>query len=305
MRSGGFLFETDGGSFDIDIGDVEKLAGSGDPDGLYAMGMAYLFGWEVEEDRERGFKLLEAASEKGQPDAMTLLVRLFMSHDYLMDIKKAVEYSMNGAEAGISDAQLFLGIAYMDGVGVGRDYAKAAELFRKSARQGNSEARNSLAFMYQEGLGVEKDGGKAFKLYKNAASAGNINAQYQTGAYYEGGISVKADMKKAAEWYGKAAESGDTFAMERLGIIYNHGSSELPSDPEMSFKWFLDAALGGMLGAMCYVGLYYMDGFGTEKDEEEGMKWLRLASSSGSKEADELLSKWGEGISGGRERHRT
>jgi TPR repeat protein len=87
--------------------------------------------------------------------------------------------------------------------------------------------------------------------------------------------------------------------MERLGIIYNVGSSGIPSDPELSFKWFLDAALGGMLGAMYYVGLYYIDGYGIEKDEEEGKKWLRLASSSGSSEAKELLSSLRHGVNDG------
>ncbi|MDR1954462.1 MAG: sel1 repeat family protein [Candidatus Methanoplasma sp.] len=294
-KNKGPSFEANKGSFDADIKEVRRLADAGDPDGLYAMGMACLFGWDVKEDRNKGFELLEAASKKGQPAAMTMLVRLFMSHDYFMDTKTAVEYSKKGVEAGISDAQLFLGIAYMDGIEVDRDYIKAAELFRLAARKGNSEARNTLAFIYQEGLGVEKDEEKAFKLYKNAASAGNINAQYQTGAYYEGGIGVKTDMKKAAEWYAKAAEQGDTFAMERLGIIYNHGSAEMPADPGTSFKWFLEAALGGMLGAMYYVGVYYLEGYGIEKDKEEGMKWLRLASSSGSEDAKELLSHLDDG----------
>jgi len=285
-----FVFETETGTFDADIDEVRRMVERGDPDGFYAMGMACLFGQGVEQDTKKGFEMLEAASEKGQLYAMTLLVRLFISHDYTnMDTEKAVEYSRKGAEAGISDAQLFMGTAYMDGICVEKDYAKAAELFRKSAAQGNSEARNSLAFIYQEGLGVEKDIEKAFKLFKNAAAAGSINAQYQTGAYYEAGTGVQKDLKKAAEWYGKAAEQGDVFAMERLGVIYYIGSAELRAEPELSFKWFLDAALGGMLGAMYYVGLYYMEGYGVEKDRTEGIKWLRLASSSGNEDAKDLL----------------
>ncbi|MCL2149104.1 MAG: sel1 repeat family protein [Methanomassiliicoccaceae archaeon] len=287
-KSKGFVFETGTGTFEADLDEVRRMADGGDPDGLYAMGMACLFGMGVEQDAEKGFRLLEAASEKGQPAAMTLLVRMFMSNSYMMATETAVDYSRKGAEAGLSDGQLFLGIAYRDGVGVDRDYKRAAELFRESARQGNAEARNSLAHIYQEGLGVDKDPVKAFKLYKNAASAGNVNAQYQTGACYEAGNGVKTDLKKAAEWYTMAAEQGDSFAMERLGILY--GLVDPPVDPELSFKWFLDAALQGMLGAMYYVGVYHLEGFGVDKDVEEGMKWLRLASSSGSGEAAALIS---------------
>ena len=282
--------ETDHGIYEVDLEKIKALADKGDPTGLFALGAAYLFGWNVDHDEEKGIKLLEAASEAGQPNAMTMLVHLFMTQDYFMDPKKAVEYSIKGSDAGISDAQLFLGTAYLDGFEVERDYFKAAELFRKAAKQGNHEARNSLAYLYQEGLGVEKDETKAFRLYKNAAAAGNMNAQYQTGAFYEGGIGVKRDLGKAIEWYTKAAEQGDTFAMERLGVVYYCGSEEFPQDPELSFKWFLDAALGGMLAAMYYIGVFYMDGFGIEEDQEEGKKWLRLAASSGSEDAKEFLS---------------
>ncbi|MDR0508808.1 MAG: sel1 repeat family protein, partial [Candidatus Methanoplasma sp.] len=110
-----FVFETDDRTIEASIDEVMRMVEAGDPDGLYAMGMAYLFGLGVEQDISKGYELLESASEKGQPDAMTLLVKMFMSHEYTgMDKHTAVEYSKKGAEAGISDAQLFLGIAYMD-----------------------------------------------------------------------------------------------------------------------------------------------------------------------------------------------
>jgi len=295
----GFILETDDGTIETNIDRIREMAEEGEPDGLYGLGMAYLFGWGAEQDKEKGFKMLEAASEKGHPYAMTLLVSMFIRQEYVkLDIKKAVEYSMVGANAGISDAQLFLGTAYVDGAGVDRDYVKAAELFRMAAKQGNAEARNSLAFLYQEGLGVERDETKAFKLFKNAASAGSVNAQFQTGVCYETGSGVKKDLRKAAEWFGKAAEQGDSFAMERLGMIYSLGADGMAVQPELSFKWFLDAALLGMLGAMHCVGVCYIDGFGVEKDAEEGKKWLRLASSSGNETSKALLAEI-EGGAGG------
>jgi TPR repeat protein len=290
-KNKGPKFETDN---DNDLGDIESfkmLADKGDPDGLYALGAAYIFGMDIEQDDVKGIKLLEAASEKGHALAMTLLLQLNMEGAYSMDTQRSIEYAKKGAEAGMCVAQLNLGTAYLDGVGVEQNYAKAAELFRLSAKQGNTEARNSLAYIYQEGLGVEKDEIKAFKLYKNAAAAGNMNAQFQTGAYYESGIGVRMDWKKAAEWYSKAAEQDDSYAMERLGIMYYVGSSVLPQDPEQSFNWFLKAAMDGMLGSMYFVGVFYFLGFGVEKDKVDGMKWLKLAVSCGNEEARELIAK--------------
>ncbi|MDR2846447.1 MAG: hypothetical protein LBV63_04105, partial [Candidatus Methanoplasma sp.] len=99
----GFVMETDGGNVEVDIDHVKSLADSGNPDGFYALGMAHLFGWDIEQDVQKGFRLLEKASDAGHADAMTLLVSMFMSGDYHnMDSKKAVEYSKIGADAGIS-----------------------------------------------------------------------------------------------------------------------------------------------------------------------------------------------------------
>ena len=273
---------------------LKKTAEEGDPDGLYGVGLAYFYGWGVEEDREKGIRSFESACDAGSVFAMAhILHLLFVTHEYVLSKEKAVEYSKKAAAKGLSEGQLYLGIAYMEGAGVERDYRKAADLFRKSANQGNSEARNSLGYLYSEGLGVRKDEAKAFKLFRNAASAGNANAMYQVGICYEFGAGVSEDLEKAMEWYTEAADGGDTFAMERLGIIYRTGSAELPADPETSFEWFMSAALEGMLGAMRQVGLDYLEGFGVKKDREEGMKWLRLAASSGDEEAAAVLSGLG------------
>lgn len=293
----GFVFDTDEGSHELDIDQVKILADKGDPDGTYALGAAYLFGWGIEQDPEKGIELLEKASDLEQPEAMTLLVRLYMAKEYSMEIERAIEYSKKGAEAGISDAELFMGIAYMDGICADQDFDKAAEMFRRSAKQGNTEARNSLAYLYQEGLGVEKDLNKAFKLYKNAASAGNANSQFQVGTCYRLGIGVKEDIEAAAEWYKKAAEQGDAESMEMLGLLYLGGSDGLSVDLELSFDYFLNAALKGMMNSMMIVGKFYIEGIVVEKDIEEGLKWIRLAASSGYVPAKELLDEYNkEGI---------
>ena len=44
----GFVFHTPNGERDLSIDEVRALAARGDPDGLYALGMAYLFGWDIE-----------------------------------------------------------------------------------------------------------------------------------------------------------------------------------------------------------------------------------------------------------------
>ncbi len=43
----GFVFHTSDGEQELSIEEVRALADQGDPDGLYALGMAYLFDWDI------------------------------------------------------------------------------------------------------------------------------------------------------------------------------------------------------------------------------------------------------------------
>jgi len=44
----GFVFHTSQGETELSIEEVKQLAEQNDPDGLYALGMAYLFGWDIQ-----------------------------------------------------------------------------------------------------------------------------------------------------------------------------------------------------------------------------------------------------------------
>ena len=115
----GFVFHGPDGQVELSIDEVRGLAKNNDPDGLYALSMAYLFGWDVEQNEDVGYDLLEKAVAAGQTEAMALMVRLFMQGDYSgIDSEKAAGYAIEAAKDGIPDAQLYAGLAYMDGVSV-------------------------------------------------------------------------------------------------------------------------------------------------------------------------------------------
>ncbi len=285
----GFVFNTPQGDMELSIEEVERLAAEGDQDGLYALAMAYLFGWDVEEDAEKGYYYLEKAVGAGQTEAMALMVRLFMQGEYEgITSERAAQLSIKAAGDGIPEAQLYAGLAYMDGVSVEQDYKEAARYFRLAANQGSSDARASLAYLFQEGLGVEKDEHKAFMLYRTAARAGNVNAMFQLAVCYEFGTGTAVDLGQAAEWYRKGAEQGDAFAMERLGYLHSEGIGGGP-DPAAAFEWFLKAAMEGVTTAMTMTGHCYLKGIGVEPSEEEAAKWLKMAADNGDEEAKAIL----------------
>ena len=123
----GFVFHASDGDVELNIDQVRELAAQDDADGLYALAMAYLFGWDVEQDEALGYDYLERAVDKGQTEAMSMMVRLYMQGQYDgIDSVRAAQYSIKAAEDGIPDAQLYAGLAYMDGVSVKQDYSEAA-----------------------------------------------------------------------------------------------------------------------------------------------------------------------------------
>ena len=97
-----------------------------------------------------------------------------MDQDYAL----AAEYYEKGIETGDLTSSYYLGMLYLQGLGVEQDYEKAAELFASIAGSDNKSATGvvdagyELAVLYEKGLGVEQDTQKAVELYSVAGENG-------------------------------------------------------------------------------------------------------------------------------------
>ena len=85
------------------------------------------------------------------------------------------------AESGDVKAQSFLGIMYLYGQGVEKDYPKAYEWLNRSSQMANGHAQYHLGNMYVQGWGVERDYKKAYGLYKKSADKDIVQAQNNLG----------------------------------------------------------------------------------------------------------------------------
>lgn len=286
MERRGFVFHGSDGEAVLSLEQVMELADRGDPDGTYALALAFLMGYDAERDEVRGYALLERAVDLGNAEAMATMVRLFMRGDYGgIDSDGAGRLAIRAAEGGVADAFLYAGMAYLEGVGTGRDPERAAEWLRKAANSGNQEARTLLAHMFQEGIGVERDERKAYSMFRTAASAGCANAMYQTAACLELGIGTEADREGAKAWYARCAETGDAASYERLGMMLLQDG-----DAEGGFEATMRAAVDGVVTAMYTVGMCYLQGIGIPEDRDEAAKWLRIAADNEMDEASDALA---------------
>jgi TPR repeat protein len=133
--------------------------------------------------------------------------------------KEALRWFRKAAEVGDPQAQLNLGIVYMNGHGVARNDEEAARWWILSAEQGNVKAQNNLGYLYWSGRGVPQSFSEALSWYRKAANQGNADAQSNLGLAYENGQGVETDLSEAEKWYELAAAQGQVMASRKLESI--------------------------------------------------------------------------------------
>jgi TPR repeat protein len=177
-----------------------------------------------------------------------------------------------------------LGLLYMNGQGLVKDYGKAREWFQKAADAGNALAMNNVGALYEKGQGVAQDYGKAREQYQKAADADNPLAMNNLGALYVNGQGVAQDYGKAREWFQKAADAGNALAMNNLGVLYLRGLG-VAQDYGKASEWFQKAADAGISAAAYTLGTLYQTGQGVAQDYGKANEWLQKAVNAGNTNA--------------------
>lgn len=209
------------------------------------------------------------------------------------DYAKSMRLLRPLAEQGNARAQYGIGLHYLQGRGVNRNYDEALKWFLKAAEQGESGAQHALGALYTAGAGVKKDYAEAARWYRKAAEQGNASSQTMLGTFYGQGDGVPQDSAAALEWYRKAAERGHGDAQWRIGNMYVRGES-VPMDYAEAEKWFRKAALQEFAHAYFGLGHLHLNGLGVARDIDEAAKWFKLASAkarSAPTSAEEVAAK--------------
>ncbi len=134
------------------------------------------------------------------------------------------------AEAGSTVARSMLGLSYLYGDDVPKDYAEALHWLTLASNDGASRPMLHLGLMYKQGLGVSVDMEKAFNLCKRSADRGEADAYIQVAKMYREGMGTERDEQAALDWYEEAvtaAEKGwhSDLLEEARNYIQSHRSS--------------------------------------------------------------------------------
>jgi hypothetical protein len=158
--------------------------------------------------------------------------------------------------------------------------AAQAELTRilPAAQNGDRSAQMRAAVIYRDGLIGKSDGAEAYRWFTEAMKRGDADAPLMLGDLYARGLGVRQDYARAAELYRTAANFGRSAeAQYRLGDLYAYGRG-LPQDYALAIDWLRKAGLRGHAGAQSYLGSFYENGFGIDRDPVEAFVWYALAA---------------------------
>ena len=181
---------------DRPLGRIESSALAGHVPSQAQLGLAYMLGRSVGQDKAKAVEWLRKAVDQGEYRAMLWLGTAYehgqgvakddwrafdlwrRSHELGWDPATEKLHSLSDeyrkeAEKGNASAQFFMGVVHEYGYAGKPDAAKAVEWYRKSAEQGHSGAMFNLGTCYLEGTGVKKNIAEATKWFKRAASLGH------------------------------------------------------------------------------------------------------------------------------------
>jgi TPR repeat protein/pimeloyl-ACP methyl ester carboxylesterase len=229
----------------------EKAADAGNPAALNSLGSSYTFGRGVSKDPKQAVELFRKAATKDSRYGAASLARAYERGEGVpADQRKArywhakyVNTLQNDADRGDHSASELLSEMYKNGDHVPKDPAAAEYWSGKMVTQLEAGARNGHAWLAQRlgssylwGLGVEKAPDKAVTWLRKAAEAGDAYAMIGLADIVKDAVETEKWYGKALQLYAKNAESGDPRAMRQLGDMYLEGQGTQKNE-ELSLTW--------------------------------------------------------------------
>ena len=279
-------------------------------------------------DPAAGERLFRQSAQAGCPHGqLGLAVALLRSGD-AANLSQIQSLLHAAAAADLGMAHHLLGVLAETGAAGQVDHTQAATRYRQAADLGHAPAQLRYAFALLDGRGVPRDPFAAETLLRRAALAGDAQAAAVIGFLYTTDADLPPNYAEAAQWLRRAAETGHTAAARILGHILL-GTNGVPRDVTEAAHWLLLAASGGDVTARADIarlaltrqiaeddqrqvaallsqaagagdpvaqfdlGLCLAQGIGTDRNEQAGLDWVRLAARGGHSPATRMLAELG------------
>lgn len=194
---------------------------------------------------------------------------------------QALDKALSRAQSGDASAQTLVAEMMSRGFGIARDEKTAAFWYQQAAEGGDAVAMFKFALILMEGKFVTRDKVKADDFMRRAAEAGNASAQFNWGQILVSENPGPKGLMLALPFYEKSAEQGIADAQYAVSQIY-WSMKDVPAEKKAKARdWLMRAAKAGYDTAQVDLGIWLVNGFGGERNLDEGFRWLYGAAQRG------------------------
>ncbi len=257
---------------------ISDQANSGLSEAQYNLSQCYKNGDKVEANEDAYRYWLELAAEQGHLKAQVELADLLMAGDDENDHETAMKYYQSSAARGDVNARIRL--SQLIGMGGTTDLEKINIVFRYYAERGNPIDILRYANFLLKTAWNDKQRAEAFTWFKRLADNYNHpDAIVQLATMYSSGIGVKRNRKIYLETIKKGASLGIPKTSQLLADEYVKGSL-VEEDLEKALQLYEFCANNGVASSQYAVAMMYLEGKGTEINQEKARYWFDMYSKS-------------------------
>ncbi len=222
--------------------------------------------------------LAEAAAAKGDPQAHTLVARIYdEGFGITKDTITAARWYARAAQLCDVPAIFTYGLMLAEGRGVGKDRLAAGHMLELAALSGHALANYNLGLLFLRGDGKPENPYRAAQHIRYAAEKGVAAAQYDIAVMYQNGAGgLPNDGVEASRWMNRAAVAGHTPAQYDYAVMLLRGLG-LERDKGKAVIYMRAAAEKGVPGAQNRLAHMYKDGVAVDPNPVEALKWRLIA----------------------------
>ncbi|MCK9305771.1 MAG: sel1 repeat family protein [Bacteroidales bacterium] len=251
-------------------------------------------------DLDRAIYFYRIGAEQGYGFSQYVLGKFYYKGEGVeKDHAKAFQWLEKAAQQDVAPAMYYLGMLYADDRSAMFNMEKAAfwwmsSLFMDNRQETMGLAELQLSWCYALDVGVDTDGTDF--PYANADDCADYALYCLT--CVNDNLSAR-DVVKIDEdsWWYRRVKQGDAQALYWMGMCYSEIERIVPPNGgdknECTRDCFLKAAEKEHFGAQYIIAGYFYEGYGpvSVRDQEEGLRWYRLAAEQGYPDAIEKLEE--------------
>lgn len=260
----------------------EMAANKGDTDAMRML--IDLYTWYFKDEVKVNYWLKKASElengSTGTERTYQLAIRYFDGIGTEPNAVKAIELWKKCAEAGDMNAMFLIGWCHFNGKGVAKDTAKALEWFNQAASYGSGDAMNALAYCAFNGIGQAKNPQQATALYESVLPYNHSFAMKNMAYCKENGLGTAQNKAEAANLYYNAAMNLLPPKSKNMDISFEIGE-KTTAQPGFENLWFERAVTLGNKEAAMEVAQRY----DKAKQYEKAFKYYQMAANNGNNDA--------------------